>query len=195
MYQTYLLTLVLGWTLAAAGQAPVQNKQFTDLAEYDAYMAAINEQVPANKVKLLDDFLAKYPNTVVKESALELKLVAQQQAGQPFDSTARQILAVNPNNFRALVVLSFLFTQMPVSEQDPQKDQKLSEAESLAKRGLEQLNAVPKPDNVSDADFQKSKNVAAATFQQVMGTVAMGDRKSTRLNSSHIQKSRMPSSA
>ena len=29
----------------------------------------------------------------------------------------------------------------------------------------------------------------------VLGLVATGDRKSTRLNSSHIQKSRMPSSA
>ena len=36
------------------------------------------------------------------------------------------------------------------------------------------------------------KAVALTCFAQTLG---MGDRKSTRLNSSHIQKSRMPSSA
>ena len=40
------------------------------------------------------------------------------------------------------------------------------------------------------------KIILAACFVNDLGTVlALGDRKSTRLNSSHIQKSRMPSSA
>ena len=37
------------------------------------------------------------------------------------------------------------------------------------------------------------RNPSAADGQR--GTLLLGDRKSTRLNSSHIQKSRMPSSA
>jgi len=155
------------------GAAAEQGKQITDPAEYNAYVAALNEQAPARKIQLLDDFLARYSYTVVKEDALELKLVAQQQAGRPFDGTARQILQVNPKNFRALLVLSFVFAQSAVNPQDPQLAQKLSEAEDLAKRGLEQVALLPEPATVSAADFQKSKNVAAATFQQVLGIVAL----------------------
>src|SRR5512147_1316417 len=108
MVRAYLVVLmVCGLSLAAGAQAPAQNKQITDPAEYNAYVAALDPQVPpARKIQLLDEFLAKYPNTVVKEDALELKLVAQQQAGQPFEATARQVLQVNPKNFRALLVLS-----------------------------------------------------------------------------------------
>ena len=174
MFRAGLVVLMAcGLSLTAAAQAPAQNKQITDTAEYNAYVAALGEQVPAKKIQMLDEFLAKYPNTVVKEDALELKLVAQQQAGLPFDATARQVLQVNPKNFRALVVLSFVFAQTPLNPADPQLAQKLSEAEELAKRGLEQVGVLPKPENVSDADFLKSKNVAGATFLQVLGIAAL----------------------
>ncbi len=156
----------------AAAQAPPEKKQITDTAEYNAYVGAINESDPARKVQLLDEFLAKYPNTVVKEDALELKLVAQQQAGQPYEQTARQVLQINSNNFRALLVLSFLFVQTPLSEQDPQYQQKLSDAENLARRGMGQIPSLPRPENVSEADFQKSKDLSAATFHQALGLVA-----------------------
>ena len=43
-------------------------------------------------------------------------------------------------------------------------------------------------------DLEKSGALIAAEIDRLLGT-AGGDRKSTRLNSSHIQKSRMPSSA
>lgn len=157
----------------ASSQAPAaqQPKQITDAAEYNAYVAALNEQNPARKVQLIDEFLAKYPNTVVKEDALVFKLTAQQQAGQAVDQTARQILQVNPNNLRALLVLSYVFLQTQLTEQDPQYQQKLSEAETLAKRGIEQLAAAPRPENVSEADYQKSKGLAEATFHQVIGLV------------------------
>lgn len=168
-----VVLLLFGLSLAAGAQAPAQSKQITDVPEYNAYIAARSEENPARKIQLFDEFLAKYPNTVVKEDALELKLVAQQQAGLPFDATARQVLQVNPKNFRALVVLSFVFAQTPLNPTDPQLAQKLSEAEELAKRGLEQVGVLPKPETVSDVDFQKSKNVAGATFQQVLGIVAL----------------------
>ena len=37
--------------------------------------------------------------------------------------------------------------------------------------------------------------IVANEFDRTINTIDLGDRKSTRLNSSHIQKSRMPSSA
>src|SRR5210317_1932252 len=42
---------------------------------------------------------------------------------------------------------------------------------------------------------RRSRDVAGSRNESVLDRVRGGDRKSTRLNSSHIQKSRMPSSA
>ena len=118
-------------TLSVIAQAPAapQKKSITDPDEYKVYMAARDEQTPARKIQLLDEFLTKYPNTVVKEDALELKMVAQQQAGQSFDAVARQILQINPINFRTLLMMSYVFALAPPSDQDPQYQQKLSDAE------------------------------------------------------------------
>ena len=43
---------------------------------------------------------------------------------------------------------------------------------------------------------REAKDMVEAFFEEIRGALERGeDRKSTRLNSSHIQKSRMPSSA
>jgi tetratricopeptide (TPR) repeat protein len=165
-----LSLLLIGVAAPALG---AQSKQITDPAEYNLYVAMLNEQNPAKKMQLVDEFLAKYPNTVVKEDALESKLVAAQQAQQPYEPVARALLQVNPKNLRALVVLAFVFSQQPPPEADPQFQQKVAEAESIAQRGLEVVGAAPKPENVSEADYQTSKKNTQATFHQTLGLVGL----------------------
>ena len=66
---------------------------------------------------------------------------------------------------------------------------------------VESVTDLPPWDNSAmDGYALRSADVARATDEapvtlRVDGDIAAGDRKSTRLNSSHIQKSRMPSSA
>jgi tetratricopeptide (TPR) repeat protein len=173
-----LLLIVLGLALslfaqAPAGQAPQQQKkQITDPEEYKVYVAALNEQNPAKKTELLDAFLKKYPNSVVKEDALELKMVSELQAGRDATGTARQLLQVNPSNMRALIILSNIFLQTPLSKSDPQFQQKLSEAEQVAQRGLKELPSF-NPPNIPPADLQKTKQATEATFLQALGQVAL----------------------
>ena len=72
---------------------------------------------------------------------------------------------------------------------------RLGEADVVIAAGTESMSMVPMGGNkptFSPAVFEKNENVAIAYG---MGITAEKDRKSTRLNSSHIQKSRMPSSA
>jgi hypothetical protein len=50
---------------AAGGQDAGQSKQPYTMAEYNAYQAAKAETNPAQQVKLLDDFVSKYPNSAL----------------------------------------------------------------------------------------------------------------------------------
>ncbi len=153
--------------------APARAQQITDAQEYNAYVLALNEKDGAKQIQLLDAFLAAYPRTVVKEQALELKLRAQQASGQMGEQSARDILQVNPNNTTAMLVLSYAFMQSPLSESDPAFQQKLSNAEANAKHGIETVNALVKPANVSDDVFQGSKNTMLATHDQALAIIGL----------------------
>ena len=51
------------------------------------------------------------------------------------------------------------------------------------------------PSSITDAELTDIENTANVLRSKCEVVVAIGDRKSTRLNSSHMPKSRMPSSA
>ncbi len=91
---------------AQAGQPaqPAQKKEIKDPAEYNAYVNAIQQTSPQAKAQGLEAFLQTYPNSVMKEDALEQLMVAYQQAGdaQKTIDTASRVLQANPNNIRAL---------------------------------------------------------------------------------------------
>ena len=74
---------------AAAGQAaqsgqaaaqPQQKKEIKDPAEYNAYVGAVQQQDPTAKISGLEAFLTQYPNSVMKEDALDLLMATYQQA-------------------------------------------------------------------------------------------------------------------
>jgi len=62
-----VLCLILGNAPAASAQAPAAGQETKappyTMAEYNAYKACEAEANPAQKVKCLDDFVAKYPNS------------------------------------------------------------------------------------------------------------------------------------
>ena len=99
---------------AAAGAAPQpaapqQKKEIKDPAEYNAYVGAVQQQDPAAKISGLEAFLTQYPNSVMKEDALELLMGAYQQAANQAKAidTAQKVLQVNPCNIRALALLAY----------------------------------------------------------------------------------------
>jgi len=155
-------------------QAQTAQPQITDPAEYNAYVPALGEADNAKKIQLLDAFLAKYPNTVVKEQALEVKLTAQLQLNQTaaVEQTAKDILKVNPNNTRCLLILSSLFLQTQLNPQDPQFQQKVADAEAAAKRGIDTVGSLVKPATMSDVDFAKQKSLTASTHYQTLALAA-----------------------
>lgn len=165
----------------AAPQAPPQKKEIKDPAEYNAYVSAVQQADAAAKISGTEAFLAQYPNSVMKEDALEVLMGAYQQSGNQAKvmDTANRLLAANPNNVRALVLLAYneraAAGAMPMNtdEQKKAQAQKWADAKGHAERGLQALPNMPKPDGASDADFAKQKDQLAALLESVAGFSAL----------------------
>jgi tetratricopeptide (TPR) repeat protein len=152
-------------TAAPAQAQPAASKTIKDPAEYNAYVGAAQQKDPTAQISGLEAFLAQYPNSVMKEDALELLMGAYQQAGNQAKviDTANRLLTANPNNVRALALLAY-------SERAAQK---WADAKGHAERGLQALTTMTKPDGVSDADFQKQKTQLGSLLDSVAGFSAL----------------------
>jgi len=153
--------------------APQQKKEIKDPAEYNAYVGAVQQKDAAAKISGLEAFLAQYPNSVMKEDALELLMVSYQQTNNQAKmlDAAQRILQVNPNNLRALALLSYIKRAQAEAGQDAQNN--LTQGAQFADRGLQALQTAPKPDGTSDADFAKMKTQMSAIFNGTSGMAAL----------------------
>ena len=159
----------------AAPQKPPQKKEIKDPAEYNAYVGAAQQTDAAAKVSGLEAFVTQYPNSVMKEDALELLMGAYQQmlgqAKTPDEQrldqaktldTAQKVLVVNPCNLRALALLAYT----------KNAQQNFAEAGQFGEKGLQCLPTATKPEGTSDADFQKLKDGTATIFNGAVGVAA-----------------------
>jgi hypothetical protein len=159
-------------TGTAPAPAP-QKKEIKDPAEYNAYMGALGQQDPAAKVSGLEAFLTQYPNSVMKEDALELLMGAYQQSNNSAKmlDTAAKVLTANPCNLRALALVSF--TKRAMAEAGgAAAAQNLTDAGQASDKGLQCIPTAVKPDGVADADFQTLKKQTAQIFNGASGMAA-----------------------
>ncbi|HSY71719.1 MAG TPA: hypothetical protein VK798_05725 [Alloacidobacterium sp.] len=144
---------------AQSGQITIK-----DPAEYNAYTNAVGQSSPAAKASAIEQFLQQYPNSVVKEDMLTQLMAAYEQAGNADKEldAANRLLAVNPNNLRALTLVVYM-------EKKATTDQtKLDDAAAKAKQAL----AAPKPATLSDADYEKLKAATTPIFEDAIATDA-----------------------
>jgi hypothetical protein len=144
---------------AQSGQITIK-----DPAEYNAYTNAVGQSSPAAKASAIEQFLQQYPNSSVKEEMLTQLMAAYEQAGNADKEldAANRLLAVNPNNLRALTLVVYM-------EKKATTDQtKLDDAAAKAKQAL----AAPKPATLSDADYEKLKAATTPIFEDAIATDA-----------------------
>jgi tetratricopeptide (TPR) repeat protein len=158
---------------APAQAQPQQKKEIKDPAEYNAYVGAVQQKDPAAQISGLEAFLAQYPNSVMKEDALETLMVAYQKSNNQAKmiDTAQRILQANPNNLRALALLAYIKRAQAEAGQDAQNN--LTQGAQFADRGLQALQTAPKPEGVPDADFAKMKTQMSAIFNGTSGMAAL----------------------
>jgi hypothetical protein len=192
-----LVAVVLALAITAVGQdTPAQNPSggatpqaqpgasqsaapvIKDPAEYNAYMAAMQQTDPNAKISALEAFLTQYPNSVVKVDALELLLGAYQQSGNEAKmiDTAQKLLQGNPNNVRALAILAYSFRAKAMSTTGADSTQAIAQAKDYGQKGLTALESFPKPANTSDADFDKLKAQMTQIFQSAVGNGAFQEK-------------------
>ena len=165
----------------AGGQQAAQPQQKTikDPAEYNAYMSAISAQDPNAKAQALEAFLQQYPNTVVKQETLEQLMAAYQAAnnGPKMTDAANRLLQVDPNNIRALALLTFVTRSQAAQQQNPQQAQQIyCQAGQYAERGLQAAETMPRPAGVSDADYKKLQDGVRVIFNGAAGMCALQNK-------------------
>jgi hypothetical protein len=158
---------------AQPASAPQQKKEIKDPAEYNAYVGAVQQADAAAKISGLEAFLSQYPNSVMKEDALELLMGAYQQTNNAakMNDAAQRLLQANPNNLRALALMAYTKRAAAEANQNPQ--QNLAEAAQYADRGLQALKTATKPEGMSDPDFEKLKSQMSTIFNGVAGIAAL----------------------
>ena len=157
---------------APAAQAPV----IKDPAEYNAYVGAVQQTDPNAKISGLEAFITQYPNSVMKNQALEILMGTYQQANniQKALDTASKLVTADPNNVRALALLAY-FDRLKAQGGDPNAKSLLADAKKYGQMGLDGLPKFNKPEGMSDADFQKLKDQMTSIFKSALGVAALTD--------------------
>ncbi len=158
---------------SAAPAAAPQKKEIKDPAEYNAYMGALGQQDPAAKISGLEAFLTQYPNSVMKEDALELLMGSYQQTGNQAKTleTAQKVLQANPCNLRALALLAYTKRNMAEAG-GAGAAQNLADAGQYGEKGLGCIQTSNKPEGLTDDDFKKLKTQTAVIFNGAAGIAA-----------------------
>lgn len=163
---------------APAAQAPTpaspnqtQRSSFTNPAEYDSYMSALNTKDPARKAQAMEVFIAWYPGSVLRLDAHEQAISAWQAAGQPAkaDVLVARLLQVDPDNVRALANRAYV-GRLKASGGDAPA---LAAAVTASERGLAVMAKWQKPALLDDAGFAQLKEQMAGVFNGVLGFAAL----------------------
>lgn len=179
-----LLASALLFTFArpAAAQCPADQPGKTSytIPEYNAFQTAVAEKDVAQKIKLLDDFVAKFPNSTLLcyiYPAYWDAYNAQKNYPKVLENSEK-LLALGEkvplqDRLKAAYVHS-LVLESAYNAKDPNAKDFLTRGRDDALLGLKLLDQFPKPDNMSDAQFaDQVKKPVAITLNSAGGFAAL----------------------
>jgi tetratricopeptide (TPR) repeat protein len=179
-----VLALVLGIATSTVCAVPVAFAQdqitIKDPAEYNAYSNAIGTSAPAAKAAALEDFLTKYPQTVVKLQVLNTLLTTYQQANDQANmlKTAKRVLDADPNNLRAAFIYVFLTKTQATAKAatDPAAAQPMFDDAATVAQAALKVTAPGPGTGVSADDFNKLKTATTPIFESAIATDDVGKK-------------------
>ncbi|MCI0349405.1 MAG: hypothetical protein L0Z53_08265 [Acidobacteriales bacterium] len=111
-----LVFIVAGMTMTAQAQKIISNP-----VEHNTFVSAMGEQHPQIRIGALEAFLRSYPNSAVREDALEALMATYESVGNVPQaiSTAGRLLQINPSNRAALTLMAQKAQQRSAGEEAP----------------------------------------------------------------------------
>jgi len=160
----------------SASPAPVpavadqKTPQWKSREEYDAFEAFVKETDPNKRLSLIQAFLQKYPSSDFKGNAYvaEMQTYVQLNESHQAIQAAQNALKADPDNLDALSYLSFTFPYT-FKPSDSDSQTQLSQAVSGAKHGLELLQNLQKPPQVTEDQFNTYVKTKRAVFNTAVG--------------------------
>ena len=135
-----------------------------DREQGSAYENFLKEKDLAKKIRMGNTFLEKYPKSPLAER-VDVGMMDVYRAQQNWKSVyqcADQALVLQPDDVDVLTTVGWTIPHVYNSD-DPDADQELNKAETYAKHALEVMAKMPKPPDLTDAQFAAAK--AKRTFQ------------------------------
>ncbi len=161
----------------AAQAAQDQQKPTYTIPEYNAFQAARAETNPQNRLKLLDDFVSKFPNStlMVYVDQLYLSTYNDLKNYPKVIETADKIIAIG-DKVDAATRLQALQSRVQVfsvayNPKAPDAHDQLVKERDAAKQGADLLAKYPKPANstMTDEQFAEQKKPGIAFFNAAAG--------------------------
>lgn len=145
------------------------------MAEYNAWQAADAEKNPAAQIKMLDDFIAKYPNSALLNYiyALYYNNYGTQKNFPKTIEYCDKLIALGDKasfteRYQAFSVRAFAYNNIP--NPDPQT---AKAAHDAALAGVKIVDSVPKPEGVDDAKFAGDKKRSTIFFYGTAANAAL----------------------
>ncbi len=178
-----LVVCGLGPAASAAPQQPPQERK-TDYspAEYNAYIAATKETNPQQRIRLLDDFVAKYPNVSLQllipayrvyYTSYYNDLKNYRKAIEYIDKMLTYGDKVEIGARLEALYLRAVSFQAVFGERDPTAREQATRARDAALEGLKVISQLPKPENMTDEQFNQNKKAAEALFNYTAGFASL----------------------
>jgi len=138
--------------------------------EFDAYKAAYTAKNPAERVKLLEEFLKTHPKTPHAgdiEIAVFLAYREQGDANKVL-AAAEKLVAHNDTREDAMLLVAESYFK---SGRDP------NTVVSLSKKAIDRLSTAEKPDGLSAADWARNKATELTQANYMIGSISFQSEK------------------
>jgi tetratricopeptide (TPR) repeat protein len=138
----------------------------------EAYQVFLKERDSGKKIRLGNDFLKKYPKSVLAEQ-VDAGLMNVYRAQQDWKDTylcADHALALQPDDVDVLTTVGWTIPHV-YSPRDPNADQELNTAEAYAKHAIEVLAKMRKPAGLTEEQFAAAKTRRTFQAHSALGLV------------------------
>lgn len=162
-----------------AQQAEAPKKDPEEEKAYAAFFA-VNAQDSDKLIQLGEQFLQKYPASSYRQSVYS-RLTSAYYNKQPpqldkMYASADKALELNPDDVTVLVLVGWVIPHIS-NPNDLDAERRLNKAEGYEKHALEVLSTLPKPTNLADDQFAKTKAAAILQAHEGLGLVYFRQQK------------------